>query len=83
MLTTLEGIYRGGKIELPKMPRDVREGTPVIVTFLTPHLIDLHARGIDQVQAADLRARLSTFAEDWDSPEMNIYDNYDANKSNL
>lgn len=34
-------------------------------------------------QAADLRARLSSFAEDWDSQEMSIYDNYDANKANL
>jgi hypothetical protein len=83
MLTTLEGIYRGGKIELPEMPRDVREGTPVIVTFLTPSLIDLRARGIEEAQAAELRARLSTFAEDWDSPEMSIYDNYDAIKPNV
>jgi hypothetical protein len=26
---------------------------------------------------------LATFAEDWDSPEMDIYDNYDAVKANL
>ena len=82
MLKTLEGIYRGGKVELPETPRDVREGTPVIVTFLTPSLIDLCARGIDEAQAADLRARLATFTEDWDSPEMSIYDNYDAAKAN-
>jgi hypothetical protein len=83
MLKTLEGIYRGGKIELPETPRDVREGTPVIVTFLTPSLVDLRARGIGEAQAADLRARLTTFAEDWDSPEMSIYDHYDAAKANL
>ncbi len=83
MLKTFEGIYRGGKIELPEIPRDVREGTPVIVTFLTPSLIDLRERGIDEAQAADLRARLATFAEDWDSPEMNIYDHYDTAKANL
>jgi hypothetical protein len=83
MLKTLEGTYRGGKIELPEAPRDVREGTPVIVTFLTPSLIDLRARGIDEAQAADLRARLTTFTEDWDSPEMSIYDHYDAAKANL
>ncbi len=83
MLKTLEGIYRGGKIELPEAPRDVREGTPVIVTFLTPNLIDLRARGIDEAQAADLRSRLATFAEDWDSPEMSIYDNHNGSKANL
>ena len=31
-------------------------------------------RGIDEVQAADLRSRLSTFAEDWERPEAAIYD---------
>jgi hypothetical protein len=38
----------------------------------------LHLRGIDEKQAADLRARLATFTEDWDSPEMNLYDDYDS-----
>ena len=84
MLTTIEGMYRGGKIELSETPRDVCEDTPVIVTFLTSHAIDLQERGIDKAQAANLRERLATFAEDWESPEMSIYDNYDdAAKSNL
>jgi len=30
-----------------------------------------------------LRARLATFAEEWNAPEMDIYDNYDAAKANL
>ena len=34
----------------------------------------LHDRGIDEVQAADLRSRLKTFAEDWERPEASIYD---------
>ncbi len=83
MLTTIEGMYRGGKVELSETPRGVGEDTPVIVTFLPTHSIDLQKRGIDKVQAADLRERLATFAEDWESPEMSIYDNYDAAKSNL
>lgn len=41
----------------------------------------LHARGIDARAAAELRARLEQFAEDWDSPEMGVYDHYDAAKS--
>ena len=28
----------------------------------------------DELQAADLRHRLAAFAEDWDRPEMDIYD---------
>ncbi|MEI9864861.1 MAG: hypothetical protein WDN00_09970 [Limisphaerales bacterium] len=31
-------------------------------------------RGIDEVQSADLRSRLKTFAEDWERPEAAIYD---------
>ncbi len=83
MLTAIQGIYRNGKIQLTEEPPDVRDDTPVIVTFLTSGKIDLAARGIGEEQAADLRARLATFAEDWNSPEMNIYDNYDAAKANL
>jgi hypothetical protein len=35
---------------------------------------DLEARGIDGIQAVDLRAKLRTFAEDWNRPEADIYD---------
>jgi hypothetical protein len=34
----------------------------------------LTARGIDERQAADLRQRLKPFGEDWDRPEMDVYD---------
>lgn len=37
-------------------------------------MIDLRFVGIDETQAADLRARLKTFAEDWERPEAAIYD---------
>ena len=36
--------------------------------------VSLREKGIDEAQAADLRRRLSTFAEDWDRPEMAAYD---------
>ncbi len=36
--------------------------------------IDLKHRGIDELQAADLSARLKTFVEDWNRPEADIYD---------
>jgi hypothetical protein len=82
MLKSIEGIYRNGKIELMQVPTDVRDETHVIVTFLEPSPIDLQERGIDEAHAADLRARLATF-EDWDSPEMDIYDKYDTAKARL
>ena len=36
--------------------------------------VDLHERGITELQAADLRGRLKSFAEDWERPEASIYD---------
>ena len=40
--------------------------------------IDLRERGIDECLAAELRARFATFAEDWDAPEMEIYDGWET-----
>ena len=83
MLKAIEGIYRDGKVELAERPCDVQNNTRVIVTFLQPRGIDLAARGLDTEQAAELRARLVAFAEDWDSPEMDVYDDYDSAKARL
>ena len=83
MLKSVEGVYRDGKIELSELPGDVRDETRVIVTFLEKGHIDLSARGIDEAQAAELRAQLGCFAEEWNSPEMDLYDNYDAAKAKL
>lgn len=82
MFNAIEGIYRNGKIELTEVPKEVSDETPVIVTFLKSTHIDLREHGIGEKQAADLRGRLSTFAEEWDSTEMDAYDNYDESKTN-
>lgn len=74
MLKTIEGIYRNGIIELAERPGDVPNEARVIVTFLETKWVDLQTRGIEEVQAAELRTRLAAFAEDWDSPEMDVYD---------
>ncbi|MBM3179400.1 MAG: hypothetical protein FJZ86_03500 [Chloroflexi bacterium] len=78
MLTTLQGVYRKGKIVLKNNPSDIPDETPVIVTFLGVESIDLRARGISEEQASALRAQLAAFTEEWESPDMSIYDNYDA-----
>lgn len=83
MLTTVEGIYRNGQVELMESPNNLLEGTRVIVTFLETKTIDLPSQGIDKAQAATLRTSLATFAEDWNSPEMSIYDDYDAAETKL
>jgi len=76
----VRGVYRDGKVELEKPPRNVQNDSPVIVTFLDADKIDLRKRGIDKSQARLLRAQLSAFAEEWDSPEMKAYDHYDADR---
>ncbi|MDE0485142.1 MAG: hypothetical protein OXI67_21410 [Candidatus Poribacteria bacterium] len=83
MSTTIEGVYHNGEIELSETPSDVCEGTRVVVIFMPSEAIDLRERGIDEAQAANLRARFATFAEDWENPEMSIYDNYDEEKAKL
>ncbi len=77
MPTSVAGVFRNGKTELSELPDDVRDETPVIVTFV-PAAVDLRSRGIDASEAARLRGSLATFAEDWESPEMDVYDEYDA-----
>ncbi len=81
MLTRIQGIYRKGKVELIRKPKNISDETSVIVTFLDSGSVDLRKRGINKPQAKTLRAQLATFAEDWDSPEMSAYDNYDDAKS--
>src|SRR4030095_13718291 len=83
MLRTIEGVYREGKVELAERPIDMDEEGPVLVTFLEPHRVDLRAHGIDEAHAAELRARLSAFAADWDGAEMDVYDDYDTARARL
>ncbi|HEX3527102.1 MAG TPA: hypothetical protein VH988_08550 [Thermoanaerobaculia bacterium] len=87
MLRTIEGVYREGKVELAERPDGVGEAVPVLVTFLEsrlePRRVDLRSRGIDEAHAAELRARLATFAADWDGAEMGVYDDYDSARAKL
>jgi hypothetical protein len=47
---------------------------PIVVTFLAAPGVDLAERRISEQQAADLRWRAATFAEDWQRPEIDVYD---------
>ncbi|MEA5616543.1 hypothetical protein VB711_01625 [Cronbergia sp. UHCC 0137] len=82
MLVSVEGVYRNGRIELTESPNNVPEGACVIVTFVSLNDINLASQGIDREQAKTLRTSLATFSDDWNSPEMSVYDNYDAAKAN-
>ncbi|MEH1839644.1 MAG: hypothetical protein V7L20_12935 [Nostoc sp.] len=57
MLTSVEGIYRNGRVELTEQPIDVDKGTRVIVTFIRLNGIDLASQGINEAQAEILRSR--------------------------
>jgi hypothetical protein len=74
MVKSVERVRRNGKVELME-PGAEAEGSRVIVTWVQPiGSVDLRERGIAESQAADLRRKLAPFAEDWDRPEMNAYD---------
>lgn len=81
MLTSVEGVYEDGVIRLAEQPVAVPPGAHAIVTFLPANEVDLQERGINAATAAELRGRLSAFAEDWESPEMSAYDHYHATKA--
>jgi hypothetical protein len=80
MLKAIEGIYRDGKVELLETPEDMEEARVIVTFFPSVGPVDLQARGIDAAQAAELRARLQAFAEDWERPEMAAYDALEAGR---
>jgi hypothetical protein len=74
MMKSVEGIYRDGRVELLE-PLEGAEGARVIVTLVhSAEPVDLRERGLNLAQATDLRRRLARFAEDWERPEMSVYD---------
>ena len=83
MVKSVEGVFRGGKVELARPVTGVKDETKVIVTFIGPGYVDLEERGISEETAARIRAQLASFSEEWDSPEMDIYDDYDNARRQL
>ena len=39
--------------------------------------------GITSAQASELRIKFASFAEEWERPEMDVYDDYDAARAKL
>ena len=58
------------------VPEDIPEGPVEIVVVVQPVTegISLKNRGWTEPQAAETRARLESFEEDWDAPGMDGYD---------
>lgn len=59
-----------------KIPGDVPEGPVEIVVVVQPvvEAISLINRNWTETQAAETRARLKSFEEDWNAPGMEGYD---------
>ena len=56
--------------ELSEQDKDV----PLKEETTSYEVVNLRDRGVGEAQAGELRARLRTFAEDWERPEASIYD---------
>ncbi len=72
-MLTIEGTYKNGQVILAETPEEVAESR-VLVTFLNTRIIDLQELGISKEEAAEMRGKLSSIADDWNRPEMDIYD---------
>lgn len=80
MLKTIEGVYKNGVVTLSESPEVNGSQVRVLVTFLTDaETVDLSKTA----DAADMRARLESFVEDWDDPSMDAYNNYDETLNEL
>ena len=80
-MLTVEGIYKDGKVELLRSIEDVKEAR-VLVTFIDNSDIELTTLGISEAEAAELRDKFATF-EDWNDPEMDLYNDYDNARAAL
>ena len=75
MITSVEAVYRDGKLELLEPAPDRAETSRIVVTFLPPPSVDERvAHGYTREEAAAIRARAGAIAEDWDHPDMDVYD---------
>ncbi len=74
MLISIEGIFRNDQIEFLEPPPQESDSC-VVVTLIPARIsVDLKERGIDEAQAARLRGRLNTIAQDRQCHEMDVYD---------
>jgi hypothetical protein len=71
-MLTIEGIYKDGHVVLSMIPN--LSESKVLITFLGTKEISLAERGIDERQALELRSKLSSITDDWNQPEMDVYD---------
>ena len=71
-MLTIEGIYKNGQVLLSEIPN--LSESRVLITFLATQEVNLADRGIDENQAFELKTKLNSISNDWNQPEMDIYD---------
>lgn len=86
MLTSVEVIVDVNGQVLPSEPLKVSKKSRAILTILDDEVpeidletaekerVDLRERNIGESEAAAQRQAFAAFAEDWDNPEMDVYD---------
>ena len=82
---TYQGTVKHGVVKLPP-EADLPDGTKVRIEPVNSEDsggAEQRLRSLNPAQLTVLRARLASFAEEWESPEMDMYDDYDAAKANL
>jgi hypothetical protein len=73
-LKAIRGHVADGRIE-PEEPVPPGIRGPVVITFLEEQpATGLAERGISRAAAAEARALLASFDEDWKAPGMELYD---------
>lgn len=70
MLTSVEGIYQGGRIEISE-PINVPDGIKVIITFLASERLESQSES--DMTLKSLTVQQSALSKIWDSSEEDIY----------
>jgi len=81
-LTPDETLGPAGQVYAGLSEQEVAEVEKIALTQ-SHQGIALKNYGINPVQAAELRASLASFADEWNQPEMDVYDDYEAAKVRL
>ena len=79
MIQTVEGVFRDGKVQLLEEPANIREAR-VIVTLLPEANEPPSETSFTPEEVAELRGKLAAWEEDWNTPGMEQYDDYEARR---
>lgn len=82
-LTPDEILGLAGQVYAGLSEKEISDVEETVRTTIYEQGVTLSDYGISPAQAAELRASFATFADEWERPEMDVYDDYDAAKALL